>query len=219
LIANRPKLQDSLRPPPRLSSNWTAAADNDGSPEFRLALALAGLRAARGQAQGDAQADARAGVERDAVPNDAETRANETAANETGGARRALKPYDTVDLTMCAHLGALDPDSLLRSPRWAGKERRAGEGRALSVWGEGTLVDNLCAVAQRRLMEQRRRGLEQVPFDGRYGAASGDIRAFLDGVVDDVRLADLLLGLAWVEVAPRRARARAARRCRSPTRR
>lgn len=76
---------------------------------------------------------------------------------------------------MCAHLGPLDPDSLLRSPRWAGDAKRAGEGRALAVWGEGGHVDNLCAVAQRRLIEQRRRGLAQVPFDGPFGATSGDI--------------------------------------------
>jgi len=200
LIAVRPKLQEALRPPPRLSEAWIDAAD-DGSAEFRLALALAGLRMARGKAPGgEVGLEPTVGAENGARADDDEATA--------GNADDAVPPgTDTlggaaarhiVDLAMCAHLGPLDPDSRLRSPRWAGNEKRAGEGRALAVWGEGAVVDNLCAVAQRRLVEQQRRGLAQVPFDGTCGAASGDIRAFLDGDVDDARIADLLLGLAWV---------------------
>ena len=128
--------------------------------------------------------------------------AAKSGADAGGDVRPDASPNTrhTVDLAMCAHLGPLDPDSLLRNPRWAGDAKRAGEGRALAVWGAGSLVDNLCAVAQRRLIEQRRRGLDQVPFDSSYGAGSGDIRVFLDDAIDDARLADLLLGLAWVEV-------------------
>jgi CRISPR-associated protein Csx17 len=48
-IAQRPKLQETLRPPRRLSEAWIPAA-GDGSAEFRLAFALAGLRMARGKA-------------------------------------------------------------------------------------------------------------------------------------------------------------------------
>lgn len=44
LIATRSKLQEVLSPPPILSAHWTEAAD-DGSAEFRVAAALAGLRA------------------------------------------------------------------------------------------------------------------------------------------------------------------------------
>jgi CRISPR-associated protein Csx17 len=186
-VALRPKLQEMLAPPPQLSTAWVIAAD-DGSPELRLALALAALRMGHGKAQGEANADVGTEGERGEV-------------NGTGQSGEAAAGVcNTVDLTMCAHLGPLDPDSRLRSPRWAGDGKRAGEGRAVAVWGAGSFVDNLCAVAQRRLIEQRRRGLDQVPLDGAYGVGSGDIRAFLDGGVDDARLADLLLGLAWVSL-------------------
>jgi CRISPR-associated protein Csx17 len=198
-IAQRPKLHESLHPPPRLSADWIAAAD-DGSSEFRLALALAGLRRAHAEAQGGMEAEASAAPEPgdDAAADDGAGAGNSDGAAQPGGDASGTAARHIVDLAMCAHLGPLDPDSLLRRPRWAGNAKRAGDGRALAVWGEGALLDNLCAVAQRRLIEQRRRGLAEVPFDGAYGATSGDIRAFLDGAVDDAHIADLLLGLAWV---------------------
>lgn len=43
VVARSPKLRDQVRPLPRLSRRWIAAAD-DGSADFRLALALSGDR-------------------------------------------------------------------------------------------------------------------------------------------------------------------------------
>jgi CRISPR-associated protein Csx17 len=172
-VAVRPKLQEALRPPRQLSSLWVIAAD-DRSPEFRLAVALAGL-SARLKASEDSRAVASDG-----------------AQNPTH-----LRPR----LPMRAHLGPLDLDS--RAPQWS-----AEKGGALVVWGAGRLVDNLCAVAQRRLLEQTRGGLE-APFDSGFdrdgeqdvavAVDSGEIVSFLDGEVQDERIAELLLGLAWVQ--------------------
>lgn len=180
MIAVRPKLQESLRPPPQLSRRWiAAAADDDGSAEFRLAAALAGLRA------------------RLKVKEEEETAAPEDAEKVTRPRR---------GLPLRVHLGPLDPETLdpekSRAPQWS-----AEKGGALAVWGAGRLVDNLCAVAQRRLLEQTRHGWSEVPFDSSFddeqgapvAAGSGEIAAFLDGEVRDERIAELLLGLAWVQ--------------------
>lgn len=171
-LARRPKLREKLRPPPRLRDDWIEAAV-DGSVEFRIALALAGLRAPPPKSPDNTQVE----------PPDA--------------ARRAR----TVDLAMCAHLAPLDPDSALSRPTWAAQsQKRKGEGEALAVWGAGALVDNLCAVARRRLVEQSRRGIDEALFDGCFDVDETDIAAFLDGATDDARIAELLLGLAWVKL-------------------
>jgi CRISPR-associated protein Csx17 len=162
MIALRPKLQEALRPPPRLSRRWIAAAD-DGSPEFRLAVALAGLRA-------------------------------QLISGDNGEAAPA-RPV----LPIRVHLGPLDPES--RVPQWSSEK-----GRTFAVWGAGPLVNNLCAVAQRRLLEHTRNGAMEMPFDSAFdddktpiAVDSGEIATFLDGAVRDERIAELLLGLAWVQ--------------------
>jgi CRISPR-associated protein Csx17 len=178
-IALRPKLQGSLRPPPLLSSQWIVDAD-DESVEFRVALALAGMRARPKGRQEDKTAAA-SGTER--------------------VANRDLK-----DLLMRAHLAPLDPDSVGRAEAWALKQQRAAEGRVRFVWGAGPLVDNLCSVARQRLLESRRESSD-IPFESGFDTEqrvpvavdSGEIATFLDGDVRDERIAALLLGLAWVQ--------------------
>lgn len=179
LIALRPKLQDVLRPPSLLSKRWIGAAD-DGSPEFRTALVLAGLRARLKVSEGDGTPTAE-------------------------GAK--ISTERRIGLPMRAHLAPLDPETIMWAPAWALKQKRAAEGRSIAVWGVGRLIDNLCAVAQRRLLEQIRHGWSEVPFDGSFddehdapvAVDSGEIVAFLDGEVRDERIAELLLGLAWVQ--------------------
>ncbi|MBN9461271.1 MAG: type I-U CRISPR-associated protein Csx17 [Burkholderiales bacterium] len=180
-IALRPKLQESLRPPLPLADRWIEAAD-DESAEFRMALALAGLRVRWTDSESD-------GTE---APDD-----GERSRREKSG------------LPMRAHLAPLDPDTVRHAPAWASKQLRAAEGRALAVWGAGRLTDNLCAVAQRRLLEQTRRAWSGVSlFDASVdrrlqpvAVSSGEIAAFLGGEVRDERIARLLLGLAWVQPA------------------
>jgi len=170
-IAVRPKLQEALRPPLPSSREWIEAAD-DCSAEFRLAVALAGLRARLKASEDDG-----------------------AAMPESGERPTQGRPA----LPMRVHLAPLDPDS--PTPQWSPEK-----GRVLAVWGAGRLVDNLCAVAQRRLLEQTRRGLVEAPFEGAFdeqgapvAADSGEVAAFLDGEVRDERVAELLLGLAWVQ--------------------
>lgn len=169
-IAIRPKLREILGPPPQLSRLWIKVAD-DGSSEFRLAVALAGLR----------------------------TRLKAAAADSTGAPEEAARTTGTrFGLPMRAHLGPLDPDN--PTPRWS-----SDKGGAVAVWGAGRLVDNLCAVARRRLLEQTRHGWLDIPFDSSYddqqnlpvAVDSGEVVAFLAGEVRDERIAELLLGLAW----------------------
>jgi CRISPR-associated protein Csx17 len=180
LIAARPKLQEVLRPPPVLSRRWIEAAD-DGSREFRLALALAGLRARLKVGEEDKRA-------------------------VTEEQRTTVKGSQ-LGLPMRAHLAPLDPETITRVSAWALKQPKAAEGRALAVWGTGSLVDNLCAVARRRLLEQNRHCWTDVPFDADLDGEhkvpvavdSDEIAAFLDEDVRDDRVTELLLGLVWAE--------------------
>lgn len=94
-------------------------------------------------------------------------------------------------LPMRCHFAPLD--------REHGSEWNEGEGGTLAVWGNGGLTANLCAVAQRRLIEQTRGSHTEKPFAAVIGVGSGDIAAFLNGDAGFERLvADLLAGLSWV---------------------
>jgi CRISPR-associated protein Csx17 len=173
VIAVRPNLQEeNVRPPPRLGHNWVRRAD-DLSPEFRLAAALAGLRA---KMPGQEPPNSTNGAE-----------APTTSAGET---------RTRYGLYMCQHLAPLDPSGSVDYPTWSGER-----GGALAVWGPAGLIDNLCAVAQRRHLEASR--LPDKPFDAPFGVDSDAIATFLEGSESfDDRLADLLAGLVWVEPSP-----------------
>jgi CRISPR-associated protein Csx17 len=184
IIADRPKLRESLRPPPRLSRRWVVAAA-DPSAEFRLAAALAGLRAKLP----------------DQSPVDAPT-APAAPIPSTDPSRARYGLY------MRQHLARLDPSRPADYPDWSTEK-----GGAVAIWGPRGLIDNLCAIAQRRLIETLRLGLPDKPFsasiavsDGTavpIAADSGAIAAFLDASEGfDERLADLIAGLVWVEPAP-----------------
>lgn len=182
LIGTRPKLQESLHPPPILTSKWAEVAD-DGSAEFRLAAALAGLRAK--------------------LPEKPENEAD-CAVSLAPAADPRRREYG---LYMRQHLAPLDPDRPGDRPAWS-----AEKGGALAVWGPGALVDNLCAVTQRRLLEKTRRMLPDKPFSASVGVSNGTaasvaadsdtIAAFLDASESfDQRVADLITGLVWVAPA------------------
>ena len=94
-------------------------------------------------------------------------------------------------MPMRCHLAPLDPER--------GTEWDPAAGGAMAVWGHGSLVSNLCAVAQRRLIEQTRRALADKPFATVIGVGGEDIAAFLDaGPGFDDRVGNLLAGLVWV---------------------
>ena len=156
VVAISPMLRDSMTgisPVPFLSSKWLTDA-NDGSTEFRLAAALAGI----GCGEGD----------------------------KIGPFRRHLEPVDPH--TLSSHW-----------PKWA----KTADDRAM-VWGGGSLVRNLIAVLNRRVIEAARHGKQQgdeellFPGAGRLSASLGDVAAFIDGRVDDERIEALLHGLILI---------------------
>lgn len=170
IIADRPRLHESLSPPPRLSRAWAAAAD-DTLPEFRLAAALAALHA----------------------------RIPRTGSAERIESQRTGAKDTVIGLHMRQHLAPLDLSVPIR-PEWS-----VQKGGSLAVWGARGLIDNLCLVAQRRLLEASRLGLRDKPFDAPAGVAvdSASITTLLEGSEDiSDRVADLIAGLAWVEPVP-----------------
>jgi CRISPR-associated protein Csx17 len=71
------------------------------------------------------------------------------------------------------------------------------------VWTEGSLVDSLVTVALRRSVEATRTLAGGGAFAGSWGrlASLADVAAFLNGDVDDSKIAELALGFTWVDVA------------------
>jgi len=163
-------LRETLRPPPVVSHTWNCEADDD-SPEFRVAAALAGLGLA-GRSEGGA-APATTGV-----------------VDESAGAQDPPRA-----LPMALHLVPIDKDgySTGRRSEWS-KNAMAPS----VVWGTGSLVTNMIAVLERRLVEATIHGLPDKPFSGAAHARLDDVAAFLSGDFDDARCAALLAGLIWV---------------------
>jgi len=177
--------REKLSPPPRLRSAWVWEAD-DGSPEFRIAAALASLgwSVTRSSASSDDTPGANA---------DAADLVSETAADAPA------RDHPPRRLPMAAHFAPLDL-SVADQPWWRwNDDRPAGERSAepLAVWGAGGLVRNMVAVLERRLIEQAMRGLEDKPLAAAAPARLSDVLAFLSGAFDDGRCARLLAGLVW----------------------
>lgn len=77
----------------------------------------------------------------------------------------------------------------------------------LAVWGPGPLAGNLADLLHRRRLEAIALGVEGEVLASQTGATSEDVSAFLGGATDDVRIGELLSGLAcvdWGEAKPPR---------------
>ena len=193
-LVSSPKSRDpkegKQKPPPRLRSAWFHAAD-DGSPEFRIAAALAGLGRPPASAS-DAAVDAEfaiddgAMMEEGVAPED-DSGSAESATPEEEQRGRAIPP------PLRAHLAPLDEKS------WYGWFRKWSDKGALAVWGDGALERNLAAVMERRLLLAAQRNLDGGPFDARAPADLSSVLAFLAGDTDDARIAALAQGLAWAD--------------------
>jgi CRISPR-associated protein Csx17 len=189
--ARDPK-EGKQRPPPRLRPDWFRAAD-DGSAEFRIASALAGL----GCGQWTEDHAAHVGDETDV---DA---ANENDIVETGGeggadiAGRNMSDEEergpTPPPPFRAHLAPLKEET------WYKRFRAWSDRDGLAVWGAGALERNLVAVAERRLVFAAQRKLDGGPFDGRAPADLASVLAFLWRETDDEKIAGLAQGLAWAD--------------------
>ena len=201
-LASNPTARKDLRPPPLTSPDWLHEAD-DGSPEFRVAAALAALglpALPRPAQQADAQEPQAAHRAGDGAGAESTT-ASQTAADEDpDGAPGRARPDAAPP--MAAHFAPLDERSFFCRGR-LGMRRAwsAGDPPPTVVWGAGSLVPNLIAVLERRLIEASTRGLEDKPLAGATGARLSDVAAFLSADFDDARCAALLAGLVWARPA------------------
>lgn len=175
-LSNSPKARDTINPPPPLSKTWLLQA-NDGTAEFRIASALAGLGICRPTST-PSSASPDSGARRSGGPPMAAHLAPLTNGPQHGFER------DTF------FLGA----SLRRDRKWA-----RDSNPPTVVWGHGGLVTNMVAVLGRRLVESSVRGLPDKPLDGFTGATLSDVVAFLTGDFDDARCADLIAGMVWAQ--------------------
>ena len=174
-------------PPPVLGANWISMAD-DGSAEFRVAVALAGL----GLLPARQEEEKKSGTTTDG-----------TAATDDGitiGAN--FRTISNRAPPMAAHLAPIDEARFL-SPQGA-RERRAwshDESPPSFVWGKGSLITNMISVMERRLVEVGIRNLDDKPVAGVTPARLADVAAFLSDDFNDARCAALLAGLIWARPA------------------
>jgi CRISPR-associated protein Csx17 len=70
------------------------------------------------------------------------------------------------------------------------------------LWTGGDLARDLVAIVQRRIMEGRRAGFDGIPLEGATCASVDDVVDFVEGRVDDARVARLSRGFMAVRPAP-----------------
>lgn len=174
-LSTSPSAREAIPPPPRLSRKWLRQAD-DGTPEFRVAAALAGL----------------------GIPSLFSGR--DTDQEEDPRPTGALAP------PMAAHLAPLtngakdgfEARTFFRGRHLSTRRDWAKDGGTPTVvWGHGGLLTNMIAVLERRLIEAPIRGLTDKPLSGACFARLSDIVAFLHEDFDDARCSALLSGMVW----------------------
>ncbi len=170
LLGSSPKGREIVPPPPLLSRSWVIRAD-DGSPEFRVASALAGIGIPVSSP----------GIDSDATATKGHSYPPPMAAH-------------FVPLTNGPNEGFERMTFFPKPRRWANDNSPP-----TVVWGYGALVANMNAVMQRRLVEASIRGLVDKPLDSSNFARLSDVAAFLTGDFDDARCADLLAGMIWTQ--------------------
>lgn len=177
-LSNSPKGREIVPPPPLLSRAWLRRAD-DGSPEFRVAAALAGL-----------------GIP--SLPSGRESDAADANAEHS-----QAPPMAAHFAPLTNGSGEGFERATFFQGRWLRKRRAwANNNRPPAVvWGHGELVANMISVLERRLVETSIRGLEDKPFGGASFARLSDVIAFLTGDFDDARCSALLSGMVWAQPA------------------
>lgn len=165
-------------PPPLLSSQWVCEAD-DGSPEFRIAAALAGLGISRQDFGAESNSQSLPKVQGFPPPMAAHlTR----LTNSIGGNAQ----FEAITFFRGRHLRA--------SRQWAQSAQST-----TVVWAHRGLISNMIAVLERRLVEAPIRRLTDKPLSSASCAELGDVAAFLGGDFNDERCNDLLAGLVWAK--------------------
>lgn len=177
-LSNSPKGRETVPPPPLLSRSWLRRAD-DGSSEFRVAAALAGL----------------------GIPSPAPRMPSDSTDADSGHPHAPPMAAHFAPLTNGSGEG-FERATIFRG-RWLRKRRAwANNNRPPTVvWGHGELVANMIAVLERRLVETPVRGLADKPFGSASFARLSDVMAFLTGDFDDARCSALLSGMVWAQPA------------------
>ena len=175
-LSTSPDGREMLPPPPLLSRAWLLQAD-DGSPEFRIAVALAGL-----------------GIP-SRIPGGASD-SPDGRAQHTGAPPMAAHFAPLTN----GPADGFEERTFFRH-RWLRKRRAwAGDNSPPTVvWGHGGLVANMIAVLERRLVEAPIRGLRDKPLSSASFARMSDVAAFLTGEFDDARCSALLAGMVWAQ--------------------
>lgn len=173
-LSTSPSAREAIPPPPLLSRAWLRRAD-DGTPEFRVAAAMAGL-----------------GIQ-SPFPTPGGHQENVVAGGPSPPMAAHLAP-----LTNGARDG-FEARTFFRGRRLR-KHRSWAEGSPPTVvWGHGGLVANMIAVLERRVLEASIRGLTDKPLGGACSARLSDVTAFLTGAFDDARCSALLASMIWGE--------------------
>ena len=180
-------------PPPLLSRDWIRQAD-DGSAEFRVAAALAGLGLLPPEPRGSVAAESVA------EPDDGGGTTTEATTETPGEVADPPAMRSAAAPPMAAHFAPIDEQRFCNRKRLLRWRAWAGDTSSRTVtWGAGGLVSNLIAVLERRLVEAAIRGLDEKPLGGAVGVRTADVAAFLSGDFDDARCAALLAGLVWAQ--------------------
>ena len=174
-LSRSPGAREAIPPPPLLSRAWLRRAD-DGTPEFRVAAALAGL-----------------GIQS----------ASPTPESGRGSAQPSDSPAPPMAAHL-APLTNGPREGFEARTFFSGRRLRQLRGWAdgdppTVVWGHGGLVANMITVLERRLLEVPIRGLRDKPMGGAGFARLSDLTAFLTGAFDDARCSALLAGMVWAE--------------------
>ena len=74
------------------------------------------------------------------------------------------------------------------------------------VWTAGDSLSNMLAVLERRCLEGRMNSVDHSPLDSAFSARLDDAVSFLNGEVDDQRVADLALPLSFIQYRRRQER-------------
>ncbi len=97
--------------------------------------------------------------------------------------------------------GAGDVPSIranLEPVTWGNRGWEWAERNPSVVWHSGDVLRALAAVLERRCLEATMKDLARLPLWGRVSASLADIQAFLEGRVDERRMADLVLTLSAI---------------------
>ncbi len=167
-LSKSPVGQKEVPPPPLLSGTWMDLA-NDGSPEFGIAAALAGL-----------------GLDLPDVPGNQSQCVPPMAAH--------LAPLTDSLRDGFERMTFFTGNKLRRNRSWS-----SDPSPPTVVWVSGELVQNMIAILERRFVETSIRGLAEKPLGSARFARLPDIAAFLKGDFDDRRCSALLAGLVWAK--------------------